>query len=151
MRFTTSTHDEKGQLTKNPETVRKLNERLASKVEEHVDEISLVKGDMQAKATTLIISYGVTSRAVEEVVELARKNGRLISSLTIYSLWPVPEKAIKEAMQGVKKVIVPELNLGQYRLEAERLAPDGIVVVGVNRVNGELISPEEILEEVGIS
>ena len=29
-------------------------------------------------------------------------------------------------MRGVRKVIVPELNLGQYRLEVERLAHDGV-------------------------
>jgi uncharacterized protein YggL (DUF469 family) len=39
MRFTTFTHLEKGQLTKNPETVRKLIEKLAAKVEEYGDEI----------------------------------------------------------------------------------------------------------------
>ena len=150
MRFTTSTHDEKGQLTKNPDTVRKLNERLAAKVEDHTDEISLVKADMQAEGTTLIISYGVTSRAVEEAVETGRKKGGLVSSLTIYSLWPVPGKIIRESMKGVRNVIVPELNLGQYRLEVERLAPDGVQVVGINRVDGELISPEEILEQGGI-
>ena len=150
MRFTTSTHDKNGQLTKNAETVRKLNIRLADKVEEHIDEISLVIADMEVEATTLVVSYGVTSRAVEEAVVRARKRGSRVSSLTIYSLWPVPEKEISEAMKGIKKVIVPELNLGQYRLEVERLAPGGIEVVGINRVDGELISPDEILEQGGI-
>jgi 2-oxoglutarate/2-oxoacid ferredoxin oxidoreductase subunit alpha len=150
MRFTTSTHDQYAQLTKNPEIVRKLNQRLAAKVENHMDEISLVKADMQAEAPTLIISYGVTNRAVEEAVESGRAKGKRISSITIYSLWPVPEKAIKDAMKGVSKVIVPELNMGQYRLEVERLAPDGVDIVGINRVDGELISPNEILELGGI-
>jgi len=149
-RFTTSTHDENGHLTKHLEKVRKLNERLAAKVEDHVDEISLIKSDIQANAPTLLISYGVTSRAVEEAVAIGRKNGRLVSSLIIYSLWPVPLKQIMAALRGVKKVIVPELNLGQYRLEVERLTPEGVEVVGINRVDGELISPEEILERGGI-
>jgi pyruvate/2-oxoacid:ferredoxin oxidoreductase alpha subunit len=68
MRFTTFTHLEKGQLTKNPETVRKFNERLAAKVEEYGDEISQVKAYMQTEATALIINYGVKSRAVMEAV-----------------------------------------------------------------------------------
>jgi 2-oxoglutarate ferredoxin oxidoreductase subunit alpha len=70
--------------------------------------------------------------------------------LTIYSLWPVPEKEIKAALVGIRKVIIPELNLGQYKLEVERLAPDGIEIIGVNRVDGELISPEEILTQGGL-
>jgi len=150
MRFTTSTHDEQGQLTKAPEKVRKLNERLSEKVEAHLDEISMVKADLQPGADTLVISYGVTTRAVEEAVRTARERGRLVSSLTIYSLWPVPEKEIKAAFAGIHWVIVPELNLGQYSLEVERLAPDRVEIVGINRVDGELISPDEILVQGGL-
>jgi 2-oxoglutarate ferredoxin oxidoreductase subunit alpha len=150
LRFTTSTHDEHGQLTKSPEKVRKLNERLAAKVEMHLDEIAMVKTDIQPGAETLIISYGVTTKSVDEAIEAAREKGSLISSLTIYSLWPVPEKEIKAALSGISRVIVPELNLGQYSLEVERLAQDGIDVVGIHRVDGELISPEDILEQGGL-
>ena len=125
LRFTTSTHDEHGQLTKSLEKVRKLNEHLAAKVERHVDEISMVKADLQPGAETLVISYGVTALAVNDAVQTARGNGRLVSSLTVYSLWPVPEKEIRAALAGIRKVIVPELNLGQYRLEVERLVAGG--------------------------
>jgi 2-oxoglutarate ferredoxin oxidoreductase subunit alpha len=150
LRFTTSTHDEQGRLTKIPEKVRSLNERLARKVEAHREEISMVRADLQPGAETLIIAYGVTARAVEAAVERVCERGGEVSSLTIYTLWPVPEKEIRAALRGVKKVIVPELNLGQYRREVERLAPDGIEVVGINRVDGELISPEEILGQGGL-
>jgi hypothetical protein len=46
----------------------------------------------------------------------------------------------------VERVVVAELNLGQYRLEIERFAGD-VEILGVNRVDGELIAPEQ-LEEV---
>jgi 2-oxoglutarate ferredoxin oxidoreductase subunit alpha len=145
LRFTTSTHDEYGHITKSPEKVDRLNQHLAAKVESHLGEISLVNADMQPEAKTLIISYGVTAQAVREAIQIARGRGMLVSSLTIQSLWPVPEKAIKAALSGVQKVVMPELNLGQYRLEVERLVPDGIEVRGIHRIDGELISPEEVL------
>jgi 2-oxoglutarate ferredoxin oxidoreductase subunit alpha len=66
-----------------------------------------------------------------------------MSMLVIQSLWPVPERAIGEAMDGVERVIVPELNMGLYRREIERIAGDR-EVVGVNRIDGELITLEEI-------
>jgi 2-oxoglutarate ferredoxin oxidoreductase subunit alpha len=151
LRFTTSTHDEHGQLTKAPEKVRRLNEHLQAKVDQHLDEISMVEADVQAGADQLILSYGITARAVKEAVQTSRRKGKLISSLTILSLWPVPERQIREALLGIRKVIVPELNHGQYNLEVERLVLDGVEVHGIHKVDGELISPEEILEQGGIS
>jgi 2-oxoglutarate ferredoxin oxidoreductase subunit alpha len=145
VRFTTSTHDEYGQLSKNPAQVRQLNERLAAKIETHLDEIALVGVDLQDGADTLLVSYGVTACAAGEAVTLARQAGRQLSSLTIYSLWPMPEKPICQAMQGIRRVVIPELNLGQYQRELERLAPEGVEVRGIHRVDGEMISPQEIL------
>jgi 2-oxoglutarate ferredoxin oxidoreductase subunit alpha len=80
-------------------------------------------------------------------VELARASGTPASLLVVHGIWPVPERAIAEALEGVRRVVVPELNLGQYRREIERLA-SGREVVGVNRVDGELIGVGEILEAV---
>jgi 2-oxoglutarate ferredoxin oxidoreductase subunit alpha len=83
---------------------------------------------------------------VKEAVRIARSHGHSVSALTVYSLWPVPEQQIRNAMKGIKKVMVAELNLGQYRLEIERLASDEVEVIGVHRLDGELIRPDEILE-----
>jgi 2-oxoglutarate ferredoxin oxidoreductase subunit alpha len=67
--------------------------------------------------------------------------------LVALSLWPVPKQAIVAALSGVIRVVVPELNLGQYRREIDRLA-SGREIVGVNRVDGKLITPEQIVEAV---
>ncbi len=150
VRFTTSSHDERGYLTKNPKDVGRLNEHLAAKIDEHVDEIALVKTDLQEEAETIIVSYGITARSVAEAIKMARREGMRVSALTVYSLWPVPEQSIRETLANVKRIVVAELNLGQYRREIERLAKDGQEVIGVHRVDGELISPVEILERGGI-
>lgn len=151
VRFTTSSHDERGYLTKNPHEVGRLNERLAAKVERHADEIDLVDEDLEEGAETLVVSYGITARSVREAVAQARRAGARVSALTVLSLWPVPERALRKAMAPVRRVMVAELNLGQYRREIERLARDDQEVIGVHRVDGELISPAEILEHGGIA
>ena len=56
--------------------------------------------------------------------------------------------AIREALAGITRIIVAELNHGQYRREIERLA-NGIEVVGLHRVDGELIAPEAFIERFG--
>jgi 2-oxoglutarate ferredoxin oxidoreductase subunit alpha len=149
LRFTTSTHDEFGYITKDPEQIQKLNQHLTAKIENHLDEIALVKSDIQDGAETVVISYGIVALSVEEAVNEIRKKGGRVSTLTIYSLWPVPEKMITDSLKTAKKILVPELNQGQYAREIERLAKYGQEIVKLNRVDGNLISPTEIMEQGG--
>jgi pyruvate/2-oxoacid:ferredoxin oxidoreductase alpha subunit len=59
----------------------------------------------------------------------------------------VPERAIRSALEGIERVVVAELNLGQYRHEVERLV-HGLEILGLNRVDGELLSPDQFLEVI---
>lgn len=147
VRFTTSSHDERGYLSKDPQAVGSLNQRLAAKMDAHVDEIALFDWDHQKGADTLVISYGIVSRAALEAVRKVRGAGRKVSAMTLYSLWPVPEDPLRKALRGVRRIVVPELNMGQYKREIERLTADGQQVTGVHRVDGELISPEQIIQQ----
>jgi 2-oxoglutarate ferredoxin oxidoreductase subunit alpha len=142
VRFTGSTHDERAFITKAPATVAQLNEHLRAKIEEHADEIEIVTHDAQEGATTLLVSYGITAGAMREAVAGLRAAGQRVSALTVQSLWPVPERAIRAALAGVSRVVVAELNHGQYRREIERIA-GGREVAGIHRVDGELIAPEQ--------
>jgi 2-oxoglutarate/2-oxoacid ferredoxin oxidoreductase subunit alpha len=147
VRFTGSSHDERGHLTKNPATVGRLNQHLRAKIEARREELAFVKTDLQPGARTLLISFGITAGAMLEAAQQARARGHTVSTLTIHSLWPVPEEKIAAALAGVERVVVAELNQGQYRREIVRLAGSR-EVIGVNRVDGELISPQEILKYV---
>jgi 2-oxoglutarate ferredoxin oxidoreductase subunit alpha len=149
LRFTGSTHDERAIISKNPSIVEKLNRHLAAKIEEHLDELELADVDLQPGARTLAISFGVTAGALREAVRRARGRGLAVSAVTLHCLWPVPERLLARAMEGTERIVVAELNLGQYRREIERLAggrEDGREIVGVNRIDGELISPRQIEE-----
>jgi 2-oxoglutarate ferredoxin oxidoreductase subunit alpha len=150
-RFTTSMHDEHGLLTKKPSNVNKTSRHLWQKIEAHRRELEFAKLDRDESARTLVISYGISARSMLQAVKDARAAGKRVSTLIVHSLFPLPEHALRDAMQGITRVVVPELNFGQYRLEIERIAlsldsrPE---VIGVNRVDGELITPAEIAEQV---
>ena len=152
LRFTTSTHDERGYLTKDPAKVGRLNDHLVAKIQQHRDEIECVRSDVRdgTRAGVLLVSYGITARAMDEAVRLARAGGQAVSALTLLSLWPLPESALRRAMDGVQRVVVAELNDGQLRREIERLASDRVHVVGVHRQDGELVTPEQILHQAGL-
>jgi 2-oxoglutarate ferredoxin oxidoreductase subunit alpha len=149
LRFTTSTHDEYGHITKDPKQIQLLNEHLNAKIEDHIDEIAMLKCDFQDNADTLIISYGIVARAVDDAVEKIRDGGGLVSAMTVYSLFPVPENAIRSAMETAHKILVPELNRGQYRREIERLCENGQQIIEINHLDGSLISPTEIMSAGG--
>jgi len=149
-RFTTSTHDKDGFLATNPEVVQEMIDHYTAKVDAAADELALVKRDFQQGADTLIVSYGITSRSAAVAVREARAKGLKVSALSLQTLYPVPRSALVSAIEGVGKIIVPEVNMGQYILEVERLAPASVEVIGVNKMDTTLISPDEILERGGL-
>ena len=64
------------------------------------------------------------------------------------TIWPSPEEQIRKLAKKVKKIIVVEMNLGQYYLEVDRIANKLTEVHKYGRVNGELITPDEIISYI---
>ena len=153
VRYTTSMHDKRGYITKDPEEIGEMMEHLARKITDREDELTFVHRDLETGADSIIISYGVTARSAREAVVILRKRGIKISHLIIHSLWPVPTKCIREATEGHRRVIVPEMNLGQYVLEIERIVKgvdNRIDVIPVNKMDTTLLSPGEIISKGGL-
>ena len=150
LRVTPSSHDERGYLTKNQGDMETLNRHLVAKIESRRDQLELVEADLQEGAETLLVGYGVTAGAIKETTRTLRSAGEKVSSLIIYSLWPVPRNAIRKALAGIKRVLVAEMNLGLYRREIERLAKDGQEISGVIRMDGNLVTPTDILTQGGL-
>jgi len=144
VRFTTSMHDEKGNLTKKPAKVDRTFRHLQQKILACQDELVLVDRDHQDGALTLVVASGVSARSARAAVDRVRSDGGKVSILTVYSVWPVPEQAIRNAAEGMSRIVVPEMNVGLYRREIERVLP-GLEVIGVNRVDGEVLTPGEII------
>ena len=126
-------------------------DHYTAKIEGAEEDIALAKQDIEIGAEILMISYGITSRSVSIAVKKMREQGCKVSSITVQSLYPVPRTIINKAMSGIKRVVVPEMNMGQYIQEIQRLTPSGVKVVGVNKMDTTLLSPDEIIERGTIS
>ncbi|MEK7263667.1 MAG: pyruvate flavodoxin/ferredoxin oxidoreductase [Bacteroidota bacterium] len=141
--ITGSAHNKEGALKKNDTETLEVLLHLEEKIQHGRDELSIVKYDEQKDAAILVISFGITARTMSEAVRSARKKGKKVSSMNIISLFPVPEKAIMNAIKNVTKVIIAEENLtGQYRSVIAPLLK-GKEIIGVNKV-GAMITPNEI-------
>jgi 2-oxoglutarate/2-oxoacid ferredoxin oxidoreductase subunit alpha len=147
VRFTTSMHDEYGYLTREKEKIGKKLIHLNEKIRAHEGMIESVYENMQEGSETLVICYGISSGASREAVSRYRDAGNLCSLLIIESLFPEPAERIKESLRGIKKVIVPEMNFGLYAETITGYIRPGQELVKVNRTDGRLISPEQIMKE----
>jgi 2-oxoglutarate ferredoxin oxidoreductase subunit alpha len=147
VRFTTSMHDEKGYLTKDKVKVEKKLRHLTEKIMAHEGLIESADDEIQEGAEILVISYGISSGASREAVSRFRERGGLCSLLIIESLFPEPGERITAALTGIKKVIVVEMNSGLYAEIIKKYLKPGQKLIRVNRIDGGLISPEQILEE----
>jgi len=142
-----SGHGLDGYPDTNPENYDRSVRRLTEKIENRKEEICLYKIYGFKDAEILIIAYGCSARSSLAAVEQARKNGFKVGLLQLQTLWPFPDHLIKRYSKKAKKIIVPELSLGQLKSEIERYVKN-IPVVGVNKVGGVSITPQEIIKEL---
>ena len=63
------------------------------------------------------------------------------------TLWPVPEALIRAHAADVEKIVVVEMNMGQYVREIQRLLPEKKIDF-LGQMNGELIRPKQIIEVI---
>lgn len=140
------THDERGYPALNAPTHNKLVNRLVDKIRLNADDIVRYEEVDTEDADTIVISFGCTSRSARHAVSAARREGLKCGFLRLITVWPFPEKRIRELIDAgnVQRFIVPEVNLGQVRREVERLTR--LPVIRLNHAGGAMPVPDEILE-----
>ncbi|MBN1179435.1 MAG: 2-oxoacid:acceptor oxidoreductase subunit alpha [Anaerolineae bacterium] len=140
-------HDERGYPTERADEVNLWLDRVFRKIRRGLSEILLYDADGIDAAETLVVAYGSTARSAHYAVELARKRGRRVGFLKLKTLWPFPEEVVDKAAERIHRVVVPEMNMGQMALEVERVVGRR-KVRRVNRADGQLIKPDEILAAI---
>lgn len=147
VRQTSSTHGADGFITTDSKCIAANQERLRRKLESAVAEFSYWSELPAAAADTLVISYGVSARAARAAVLQEQRAGRAVALLVLKTLWPVPAELIRERARGCRRVLVVEMNLGQYVREIQRLLPDREITL-IGRMDGELIRPAQVREAI---
>ena len=148
VRQTSSSHGPDGYLTTDPDRIEKNIERMERKIKDRAEDICLCKDDLQEGAETLILTYGVTARAAKAALKELRARGEKVSLLILQTLWPVAEETIRARTASAKRVLVVEMNTGQYIREVRRILPDKEVDF-LGLMNGQLIAPARIVRAFG--
>lgn len=140
-------HDELGFPTQGVKAAEQLK-RIITKIESRTDELALYQANFIDGADCVIISYGITSRATEEAVRRLRAEGLRVGWLDLKTLWPFPERLVRMCTEHVRLVLVPELNMGQLVREVQRVVGGQARVEHLGRVDGYLITPDQICTSV---
>jgi 2-oxoglutarate/2-oxoacid ferredoxin oxidoreductase subunit alpha len=142
-------HDEMGiRAGHKPEVAARLVERICGKILDHRRELTDVEEFLLDDAEVALVAYGSSARSAVRAVKEARAKGIKAGCLKIRILWPFPEEAVDRIGRRVKKIIVPEMNVGKIVREVERVAACRCEVLSLPKLGGELHTPAEILEKL---
>jgi len=145
VRQTSSTHGPDGYITTDPELIARSQDRLHRKITAEAECFAFFEEDAVPGARSMVITYGVTARAARTAVRDLRADGRPVDLLVLKTLWPIPEALLRAKTAGYERLIVVEMNLGQYVREIQRTLP-GRDIRFLGQMNGELIKPRRIKE-----
>jgi len=143
---TSSMHGLDGYSNNDPANAQWRVAQLHRKLERYRDEIVITKSYDTDDAEVLLIAFGATTRAARAAALEARKNGIKAGVLQLVTMWPFADKEIAACGRRAKKVMVVEMNYaGQVTGEVRRiLGPDKDITL-VNKYNGQIITPKDIL------
>lgn len=121
-------------------------ERLVGKVKNAKDLIEYEEF-MLDDADVCIIAYGSISRGAKEAVSKLRKDGIKAGLFRPTTLWPSPVEKLKEIGERFDKIMVTELNMGQYLEEIQRVTKRDDFTT-LLKANGRPIAPVEMVAKV---
>ncbi len=138
------THDERGYPVINDVVQERMLARMIRKILDNREEILEYEEVELDDAEVVLITYGSTARAALRALRQAREGGIKVGMLRLVTPWPFPDKKIQNLREAT--LIVPEVNAGQMAREVERWTKEP--VQRVNRLGGEPIHPQEILDKI---
>jgi 2-oxoglutarate/2-oxoacid ferredoxin oxidoreductase subunit alpha len=134
-----------GNVNYEPLNHEKMVRIRAAKVEAVRQDIPNVMPNGDPEGDLLLVSWGSTFGSVAQAVKEQREKGRKIGHLHLRHLNPLPGN-LGDVLKRYKKVLVPELNMGQllWLLRAKYL----VDAVGLNKIQGRPFKQNELEQKI---
>jgi 2-oxoglutarate ferredoxin oxidoreductase subunit alpha len=134
-----------GNVNYEPLNHEKMVRMRAAKVEAVRQDIPNVMPTGDPEGDLLLVSWGSTYGSVTQAVKAQRAKGRKIGHLHLRYLNPLPGN-VGEVLKRYKRVLVPELNMGQllWLLRAKYL----VDAVGLNKIQGRPFKQNELEQKI---
>ena len=85
------------------------------------------------------------ARSALRAVRDAREQGIKAGLCQLPTLWPFPRQLLTPRLKQARAALAPELNMGQISREVKRINQGITRIDTLNRIDGGLITPEQIL------
>jgi len=96
-----------------------------------------------------VLAYGSTARPAKGAVKIAIENGIKVDFIRPITIWPFPEREVREIARRVDKVLVPEMNFeGQVANLVRQTIEGEADVVQFNKTSGLPVYLEEIFNQI---
>ncbi|MDI6753662.1 MAG: 2-oxoacid:acceptor oxidoreductase subunit alpha [Thermodesulfobacteriota bacterium] len=141
-------HDIRGFPTLRQDEIEPFLLRLFRKISIHFADIQLVESFHTEDADLVIVAYGCTFRSAHRAMVEARARGLKVGLLKLITIWPFPRRVVEPLTRAKKTLLVPEMNMGQISREVKRVNQGMTTVLTVNKIDGTMITPQEILEKI---
>ncbi len=141
-------HDETGFPTNDAKKIEANILHLTDKIERHRAKIMRWKTFELDDAKICVFAYGGVARSAKRAVKECREAGIKVGLFEPTTIWPFPAEEILDIAGKVKAFICAEMNLGQMAREVELAAKCRAEIRRVNRVDGDPITPKQIVDAV---
>jgi len=142
------THDERGYPVINAECQNLCVTRLVKKIRANAEKIIIFEEHSLEDADVVIVAYGISARVAFKALADARQNGIRAGMLRLITVWPFPEKRVRELAHSVRAMVMPEINLGQVYLELERVVSRICRTIHIPHCGGWVHDPKDILQAI---
>ncbi len=137
--------DVTGNVNYDPDNHEHMVHTRARKVALVADDYPPTTVDGPASGDLLVLSWGGTYGACATAVHKMQSMGKSVAHCHLRYINPLP-KDLGDILKSYKKVLIPELNLGQLRLVIR--ATYLIDAIGLNKVQGKPFSVVEVVEKI---
>ncbi len=143
--YTGLTHKPSGlPSTDDAEIHTQLITRLCEKISDDTEKLTRVEELYMDDAESVIVSYGITSRAAAYAVKMLRAEGKKVGYLRLITIWPFPDQVLRRIGESARRILVPEMNLGQIYYKVKEAVGYNAEVIKLPKIGGIMHSPQEI-------
>ncbi len=140
-------HSESSAPKYTPDNRTMMLEKRFRKIEDVEDSLPPAEVQGEDDADVGVIAWGSTQGTVREAVARLIKKGKKVKALHPKLVWPVPVKAINSFAEGVKTILIPEVNY-QGQFADLIMAATTIRPVKYNIYGGLPFMPEDIVKKI---